>query len=195
MKKFNTLVKKLLLNEAPMFFEKILPINLNDESKNEEIVKSCFKNGEKLNSFEGRDVYKNNIDEKKSYFCFIQNNVADAYVEFLIDGDGVMNSGTVVQRKSEDTKGFLRRVFLNYFSKSFPSVTLDQVANTLGTNFFKKLLNEANKKGFRTTVFNNRTKEETDYIEEDFEKYWAGLSHIKDKKPNPTNLVFKIYFK
>ena len=106
-----------------------------------------------------------------------------------------MNSGTVVQRKSEDTKGFLRRVFLNYFSQSFPSVTLDQVANTLGTNFFKKLLNEANKKGFRATVFNNRTKEETDYIEEDFEKYWAGLRHIKDKKPNPTNLVFKIYFK
>lgn len=195
MKKFNTLVKKLLLNEAPMFFEKILPINLNDESKNEEIVKSCFKNGEKLNSFEGRDVYKNIISQNYYYYCFIQNDVADAYVEFSIDGDGIMNSGTVVQRKSEDTKGFLRRVFLNYFSQSFPSVTLDQVANTLGTNFFKKLLNEANKKGFRTTVFNNRTKEETDYIEEDFEKYWAGLSHIKDKKPNPTNLVFKIYFK
>ena len=71
MKKFNTLVKKLLLNEAPMFFEKILPINLNDESKNEEIVKSCFKNGEKLNSFEGRDVYKNIISQNYYYFCFI----------------------------------------------------------------------------------------------------------------------------
>lgn len=195
MKTFNNIVKQILLNETPVFFEGMIPIDLNNESKNEEIVKSCFKNGEKINSFEGRDVYKNNIDEKKSYFCFIQNDVADAYAEFSIDGDGVMNSKTVAQRKSEDTKGFLRRCFLNYFSQIFPSVTLDQVANTLGTNFFKKLLNEANKKGFRTTVFNNRTKEETDYIEEDFEKYWAGLLHIKDKKPNPSNLLFKIYFK
>lgn len=194
MKKFNSLVKQILLNEAPVFFEGILPINLNNESKNQEIVKSCFKNGEKLNSFEGRDVYKNIISQNYYYFCFIQNNVADAYVEFSIDSDGVMNSGTVTQRKSEETKGFLRRVFLNYFSQIFPSVTLDQVANTLGKDFFKKLLKDASEKGFRTTVFNNRTKEETPYIEEDFEKYWAGQKHIKDKKPNPSNLLFKIYF-
>jgi hypothetical protein len=194
MKNFNTLVKQLLLNENPMFFEKILPIDLNDESKNEEIVKICFENGEKLNSFEGVEVYENMIDQKYSYFCFIKNNLADAYVEFSIDADGGMISKTVAQRKSKDTKGFLRRVFLNYFSQFFSSVTLDQVANTRGKEFFRKLLKESNEKGFRTTVLNNRTKEETPYVEDDFEKYWVGQSHIKDKKPNPTNLVFKIYF-
>lgn len=194
MKNFNILVKKILLNENPVFFEGILPIDLNEKSKNEEIVKSCFENGEKLNSFEGRELYKNIIGQNYYYFCFIQNDIADAYVEFLIDDDGGMNSRTVTRRKSEDNKGFLRKVFLNYFSRIFPSVTLDQTANTRGKEFFKKLLKEANGKGFKTTVFNNRTEEETPYIEEDFEKYWAGQSHIKDKKPNPSNLVFKIYF-
>lgn len=193
MRKFNTLVERFLLNETPTFFEKILPIDLNDDSENKEIVEKCFKNDKKLNLFEGRGVYEG-INKQKSYFCFIKNNLADAYVEFSIDADGGMFSKTVAQRKSEDTKGFLRRAFLNYFSQFFSSVTLDQVANTMGKEFFKKLLKEATEKGFRTSVLNNRTNEETTYVEDDFEKYWSGQIHIKDKKPNPTNLVFKIYF-
>ena len=88
-----------------------------------------------------------------------------------------------MQRKSEDTKGFLKRAFLNYFPNIFPSITLDYVANKQGKEFFRKLLNESKKKGFKTIIINQITKEETPYEEDEFEQYWGSY-----------NLVFKIYF-
>jgi hypothetical protein len=135
-----------------------------------------------LNSFEGREVYKI-VNQNLLYFCFIKNNIADAYAEFSIDDNGETNSGTVLQRKSEDTKGFLKRAFLNYFPNIFPSIKLDYMANKQGKEFFRKLLNESKKKGFKTSIINQITKEETPYEEDEFEQYWGSY-----------NLVFKIYF-
>lgn len=69
MKKFNTLVQRILLTENPVIVDKPLLVNLNDKSTNEEIVEKSFKEGEKIDSFEGRDVYK--IHNNLLYFCFI----------------------------------------------------------------------------------------------------------------------------
>lgn len=195
MKKFNSLVQKILLAESPVIVDNPLLINLNNKSTNEEAVEKSFQEGEKLDSFEGRDVYKISEDGLL-YFCFIDNNIADAYVEFLID-DGEVKNKRVLQRKSDNSKGFMRRIFLNYFSRIFQSIKLDSVANKKGKEFFKKLLKEAIEKGFKTTVVNEKTKEEEEYKEKNFEQYWSswsGKGIINDKEEESYNILFKIYF-
>lgn len=108
-----------------------------------------------------------------------------------------MNNKRVSQRKSDDSKGFMRRIFLNYLSRIFQSIKLDSVANRKGKEFFKKLLKEAIEKGFKATIVNEKTKEEDVYKEENFEQYWSnwsGKGTINNKEVEPYNILFKIYF-
>ena len=182
MKKFDGLIKRILLDESPVFVDKPLPISLNDRTTNKEAVNKSIQDGEKINSFEGREVYKIVVNNFV-YFCFVKNGVADAYVEFFVDNKET-NSKRVLQRKSEDSKGLLRNAFLNYFSHIFSSIKLDQTANVHGKQFFKKLLKEATERGFKTTV-----------VDEDFEQYWSGQTIINNKQVNPNDLLFKIYYK
>lgn len=193
MKKFDGLIKRILLDESPVFVDKPLPISLNDRTTNKEAVNKSIQDGEKINSFDGREVYKIVVNNFV-YFCFIKNGVADAYVEFFVDNKET-NSKRVLQRKSEDSKGLLRNAFLNYFSHIFSSIKLDQTANVHGKQFFKKLLKEATERGFKTTVVNEETNEEASYNDEDFEQYWSGQTIINNKQVNPNDLLFKIYYK
>lgn len=193
MKKFDGLIKRILLDESPVFVDKPLPISLNDRTTNKETVNKSIQDGEKINSFDGREVYKIVVNNFV-YFCFIKNGVADAYVEFFVDNKET-NSKRVLQRKSEDSKGLLRNAFLNYFSHIFSSIKLDQTANVHGKQFFKKLLKEATERGFKTTVVNEETNEEASYNDEDFEQYWSGQTIINNKQVNPNDLLFKIYYK
>jgi hypothetical protein len=158
-KKFNTLIEDILLKENPIFVDKPLSMSLNKISTNKSVVNKSLEEGERLNSFEDKEVYKI-VNQNLLYFCFIKNNITDAYVEFSIDGDGEANSGTILQRKSEDTKGFLKKAFLDYFPSIFSSIKLDYIANKHGKEFFRKLLKESGERGFKTVVVNQRTKEE-----------------------------------
>lgn len=193
MKNFDNLIKKILLAESPIFVDKPLSINLNSQIDNKEAVKRSIEDGEKINSFEGRDVYKITNDNFL-YFCFIKDGVADAYVEFVVK-DGEINSKRVLQRKSEESKGLLRKAFLNYFSDIFSNIKLDRMANVHGKQFFKKLLKEATERGFKTTIVNDKTKEEASYNDKDFERYWSGQTTINDNQVDSSDLLFKIYFK
>lgn len=193
MKKFDSLIKRILLAESPIFVDKPLSISLNNQIDNKEAVKRSIEDGEKINSFEGRDVYKITNDNFL-YFCFIKDGVADAYVEFVVK-DGEINSKRVLQRKSEESKGLLRKAFLNYFSDIFSNIKLDRMANVHGKQFFKKLLKEATERGFKTTIVNDKTKEEASYNDKDFERYWSGQTTINDNQVDSSDLLFKIYFK
>lgn len=193
MKNFDNLIKKILLAESPIFVDKPLSISLNSQIDNKEAVKRSIEDGEKINSFEGRDVYKITNDNFL-YFCFIKDGVADAYVEFVVK-DGEINSKRVLQRKSEESKGLLRKAFLNYFSDIFSNIKLDRMANVHGKQFFKKLLKEATERGFKTTIVNDKTKEEASYNDKDFERYWSGQTTINDNQVDSSDLLFKIYFK
>lgn len=193
MKRFDRLVSQILMTESPIFSDNELLVNLNDEQINKQHFNICIQSGEKIEDFENWEVFKIK-KESFVYFCFAKNNTIDAYAEFFVDGQNV-NSKRVLQRKSQDSKGLLRKAFLNYFPNIFPSVKLDKIANTYGKQFFKKVMEEANKKKFRTVIVNEATNEEASYNSEDFEQYWSGQSIINNKVVRPNNLSFKIYYK
>jgi hypothetical protein len=194
MKQFDDTIQKILLNETPIFIDKELSINLNDHLTNKLAVKNCLEEGEKLKDFENWKVYK--IEKENFiYFCFIdKNNMMDAYAEFLIEKSEV-NSKRVLQRKTETTKGLLRRVFLNYFPYFFSSIKLDKMANKLGKSFFEKLMKESIKNNFKVVVVNERTTKETPYKEENFEQYWDKIVYFDGQKVNPLDVTFKIYYR
>ena len=193
MKNFNSLVNKILMTESPIFSNSELSVNLNNNQTNKEALDQCFKNGKKLQNFKEWEVFEIQKEEFK-YFCFTRNNIVEAYAEFVVDGQNT-NSKRVLQKKSINAKGLLREAFLHYFSHLFSSITLDKVANTHGKEFFKKLMKEAHDLGFKTTVFDEKTKNEALYQPESFEQYWSDKTIIHNKAVGYYNLLFKIYYK
>ena len=181
------------MTESPIFSDRELTVDLNDKQINKQYFNVCLQSGKKIENFENWEVWE---IKKKSfiYFCFIKNSTIEAYVEFFIDGQDI-NSKRVLQRKSSDSKGLLRKAFLNYFPNIFSNLKLDKIANIHGKQFFEKLMREANQKGFKTTIVNENTNEEAPYNFKDFEQYWSGQSIINNKIVRPNNLSFKIYYK
>lgn len=193
MKRFDNLVTKILMTESPTFSDNELSVDLNNEQINRQYLNVCIQDGEKIKNFESWEVYEIKKENFK-YFCFVKNNSIEAYAEFFVDGQDI-NSKRVLQKKSQDSKGLLRKAFLNYFSNIFSSVKLDKLANIYGKQFFKKLMEEANEKKFKTSIVNEKTNEEAPYDSKEFEHYWSGQSIINNKIVRPNNLSFKIYFK
>lgn len=193
MKKFKNLVEEVLISESPMFVDRELSSNLNDKIENKQLLQKCLDNGKLINKFENWDVYQIN-ESDDMFFSFVQNNVVDAYAEFS-KKDDTFKSYKVTQRKDENTKGLLRKAFLNYFSNLFPNVILDHTANNLGKEFFRKLMNQAKQRGLKTTIVNEVTKEEIPYEEDLFDKCWSAVFSDKGQLALPMNILFKIYFK
>ena len=193
MKSFDKLVNKILLTESPILSDSELSINLDNEQTNKQAINDCFENGKQVKNFEKYKVYKIKNNNFR-YFCFIENNVVEGYVEFFIDDQNVY-SKRVLQRKSANNKGLLRRAFLNYFSHLFSDVILDKIANNYGKQFFKKLMKEANDTGFKTTIVDEKTKSEAFYEDKNFEQYWSSKTIINDRTVGYYDLLFKIYYK
>ena len=193
MKNFDELVNKILLTESPILSDSELSINLDNEQTNKQAINDCFENGKQVKNFEKYKVYeiKNN---NFRYFCFIENNVVEGYVEFFIDDQNVY-SKRVLQRKSGNNKGLLRRAFLNYFSHLFSDVILDKIANNYGKQFFKKLMKEANATGFKTTIVDEKAKCEALYEDKNFEQYWSSKTIVDGRTVGYYDLLFKIYYK
>ena len=115
MKAFETLVKQILLNETPSLVNNELLVDLNDPEINKQFLQKCLTTGVKLNNFEKWEVYKFK-DFDDLYFCFIHEESVDAYAKFFIDGSEGYGR-TVAQKRTDQTKGLLRRAFIKYFSK------------------------------------------------------------------------------
>lgn len=193
MKKFDEIIERLLVTESPIFYDGKLSIDLDNELTNKQSLDNCVRDGQKLKKFEDWEVYKIQ-KENFEYYCFIKNNIVDAYVEFFIENLNV-NNKRVLQKNSASNKGLLKRAFLKYFSDIFSSVILDKRANTYGKQFFEKLMSEAINGGFKTTIVNERTGEEASYIDKNFEQYWLGKTVINNKAVGHHNILFKIYYK
>ena len=139
MKKFDEIIERLLVTESPIFYDGNLSIDLDNELTNKQSLDNCVRDGQKLKKFEDWEVYKIQ-KENFEYYCFIKNNIVDAYAEFFIENLNV-NNKRVLQKNSASNKGLLKRAFLKYFSDIFSSVILDKRANTYGKQFFEKLMN------------------------------------------------------
>lgn len=193
MKKFDTLVKHILLNESPSLEDRELPIDLNKIEINRECLEMCLVKGEQLSNFEKWKVYEVK-NGSYAYFCFVAGDSVDAYTQFFINGQ-VVYSQTVTQKKSDYTKGLIRRAFLNYFSEKFNSIILDRIANNYGKNFFKKLLREAIEKNYKVVVLLDNIRKEIEYDENDYEIYWRRLITSSEQYTDESDILFKIYFK
>ena len=193
MKKFDALVKHILLNESPSLEDRELPIDLNKIEINRECLEMCLREGEKLSNFEKWKVYKVK-NGNYVYFCFVAGDSVDAYTQFFINSQ-VVYSQTVTQKKSDYTKGLIRRAFLNYFSEKFDSIILDRIANNYGKNFFKKLLREAMEKNYKVVVLLDNIQKEIEYDENDYEIYWRRLIISSKQYTDESDILFKIYYK
>jgi hypothetical protein len=193
MKAFETLVKQILLNETPSLVNNELLVDLNDPEINKQFLQKCLTTGVKLNNFEKWEVYKFK-DFDDLYFCFIHEESVDAYAKFFIDGSEGYGR-TVAQKRTDQTKGLLRRAFIKYFSKKFSSLILDRIANKYGKQFFKKLLQDAIENNFKVVVLLEDIKKEIAYNENDYEIYWKRMYRGHRQSSNPSNILFKIYYK
>lgn len=56
-------------------------------------------------------------------------------------------------------------------------------------------MKEAHDLGFKTTILDEKTKDEALYQPESFEQYWSDKTIINNKAVGYYNLLFKIYYK
>jgi hypothetical protein len=82
MKKFDEIIERLLVTESPIFYDGKLSIDLDNELTNKQSLDNCVRDGQKLKKFEDWEVYKIQ-KENFEYYCFIKNNIVDAYAEFF----------------------------------------------------------------------------------------------------------------
>jgi hypothetical protein len=200
MKKFNKLVKNLtkkLLQESPFYVgEKPLYINLDDLQVNNNVLASITQdNPNKIDKFEIYDVYCS-VDKQTRYdtFYFINNGIIEALVS-VDDEDGIGYTKTIAKRNIPENKTLARDIFLNYFPIVYNSIVSDEYMNHLGKNFWKKLLDSALAKNYSAKVLISNTGEERNYNPEEFESYWNSKSEPIIRRPSPTRMLFKIYFK
>jgi hypothetical protein len=200
MKNFNDLIKSLtdqFLLESPFYVgKKPLYINLDDpefnKNKFDEVVQN---NPNKLDTFNGYDVFRS-LDKQTRHdtFYFVNKNTIEGLVG-VEDKDGIAYSKAVAKRNISENKTLIQDIFLNYFPTIYYSVVSDEYMNDLGKTFWKKLLELSLTKGYSNRVLISNTGEEKDYFPEKFESYWNHESDPVIRRPSPTRMLFKIYYR
>ena len=180
MKNFNNLIKSLtdqFLLESPFHVgKKPLYINLDDPEFNKNKLDEVIQNNpNKLDTFNGYDVFRS-IDKQTKHdtFYFVNKNTIEGLVG-AEDKNGIAYSKAVAKR-------------------NIPAVS-DEYMNDLGKTFWKKLLELSLTKGYTIKVLISNTGEEKDYFPEKFESYRNHESDPVIRRPSPTRMLFKIYYK
>jgi hypothetical protein len=192
MSKFNEIYNQILFVESPQYYD----AKFNEDMQNLEInakrAQKTIEDSEKIDSFQGRDVYKRFYfgDPDRYTYVFIKNGVIDTEVEMSIKKINDFSLG-VWQRNTLDNKGFARSVFLNFLPKYHNAVVSDTVANKLGREFWKKLLDDAVSRGYKVTVIEKQ--KEKNYYPKDFDSFWRG-SIVDDSSVMPGEKLFKITY-
>lgn len=200
MRNFNNLIKSLtdhFLLESPFYVgKKPLYINLDDRKANKNKFDVITQNNpNKLDTFNDYDVFRS-LDKQTRHdtFYFINKNTIEGLVG-VEDKEGVAYSKAVAKRNIPENKTLIQDIFLNYFPTIYYSVVSDEYMNNLGKTFWKKLLELSLTKGYTNKVLISNTGEEKDYFPEKFESYWNHVSDPAIRRPSPTRMLFKIYYK
>ena len=101
---------------------------------------------------------------------------------FYKRGEGLQSSGVHQLRQYPNIARYL---IFNYYLEHFAFVQSDRLQSTQGESYWKKILGQAQREGYRVTVMND--KQETE-LSKDLEQYWG-------REPQHAASSFKIYSK
>lgn len=184
--------------ESPMYYNGVFNEQLQEPIYNKNVTTEISNKYDIFSNFKSHNVYKirDGFDQNKFTYCLIKDNYIDCFVE--ISSRSSYNFSTGVWQRKATTKGLARDFILNFLPNCYDSLISDKTANKLGISFYKKLLDDAIKLGYKVTVLNGSHENEEPYDPEKFDSYWISVD--RDIPTHPTfltsrDILFKIYFK
>lgn len=185
--------------ESPDYFEGgIFHSEMNNDDYNKQYLAYMYSQLKQLEPFNRYQIFEREHPiygpENKTYYL-VNKGLIEGAVEIETKKENNFCLG-VWQRNSNENKGAVRNFFVKYLPKMYKSIVSGKVANKLGMQFWKKLLEYFTKNNLKVTIFSGTCVEEQPYNNTNFEKYWTHVS--KDKKTDPTfvsgsDRLFKFY--
>jgi len=185
--------------ESPDYFEGgIFHSEMNNDDYNKQYLAYIYSQLKQLEPFNRYQIFVREHPiygpENKTYYL-VDKGLIEGAIEIETKKENNFCLG-VWQRNSNENKGAVRNFFVKYLPKMYKSIVSGKVANKLGMQFWKKLLEHFTKNNLKVTIFSGTCVEEQPYNNTNFEKYWTHVS--KDKKTDPTfvsgsDRLFKFY--
>lgn len=192
MSKFNQLYSQILFVESPQYYDASFNKDMQTLEVNTKRAQKTIQNSKKIDTFKNNDVFVREYtgDPDRLTYIFIKDSIINAEIEISQKRTNTFILG-VWQYNITENKGFVRSVFLELLPKYHNSIVSDMVANKLGKEFWKKLLQDCINRGYKVTVLEKQ--KELEYKPEEFEQYWKG-NIVDDSTVMPGEKLFKIIY-
>lgn len=192
MGKFNELYNQILFVESPQYHDANFNKDMQTLEVNTKRAQKTIQDSKKIDIFKNNDVFVREYtgDPDRLTYVFIQDNTINAEIEISQKRTNTFTLG-VWQYNKPENKGFARLVFLEFLPKYYNSIVSDMVANKLGKEFWKKLLQDCINRGYKVTVLEKQ--KELEYKPKEFEEYWKS-NIVNDSTVMPGEKLFKITY-
>jgi hypothetical protein len=160
-----------LIFESPVKIKDWVPNHLHNLGPNLAFTKKVKETCKCDGTFEEYEIYKNTIGKVK-YDYFIEGDYIKVFFGYLEYNNGkTMVEETVWQDALHI--GLCRKLIFDYYLKKYNAIVSDQNHSDLGENYWKRLVKDANFKGFKTFVLNTKTNEKIEINPNDMDQYWS----------------------